>query len=429
MSGKPRILVVDDEPEIRTSVGDILQDEGYEIALAPSADAARQEMAKARPDLVLLDIWMEGEDGISLLKDWVNAPGGAPPVLMMSGHGTVDTAIEATRLGALDFIEKPVSLAKLLYVVERALKSAPKRREPLGAAPLLDVIDAHPEIARLKRLLEAASRRDEPVLIVGESGTGRETLARRLARQGERICVSLVLAGADTAAVRAAGEAAAHASGPALLFLNELCDASDDVQEALIAIAARDDEDELRLAASARPTVVRDVKAGRLRRELYDRLAVLLIEVPPLRNYVDFLPEIVRYYVDSLADREGYAFRRFSVAALNRLRRHDWPGNLQELANLVRRILAAEGDGEVEIAEVDAALVSAAPASPRIGEDLLSLPYREARERFERAYLTAQLELAEGKVAKLAERVGLERTHLYRKLKSLGIEIAGEERQ
>jgi two-component system, NtrC family, nitrogen regulation response regulator NtrX len=429
MGSRPRILVVDDEPEIRTSVGDILQDEGYEVALAPSADAARQELSKTRPDLVLLDIWMEGEDGISLLKDWVSTPGGAPPVLMMSGHGTVDTAIEATRLGALDFIEKPVSLAKLLYVVERALKSAPKRREPLGAAPLLDVIDAHPEIARLKRLLEAASKRDEPVLIVGETGTGRETLARRLARQGERSCISLVLADADAVAVRAAAKSAARSADPVLLFLNELCDAAADAQDALIAVAAGESDGKLRLAASARPTIVRDVKSGRLRRELYDRLAVLLIEVPPLRTYVDFLPEIVRYYVDSLADREGYAFRRFSVAALNRLRRHDWPGNLQELANLVRRILANGGEGSVEISEVDAAFAEDAPAAPRIGEDRLSLPYREARERFERAYLTAQLELADGKVAKLAERVGLERTHLYRKLKALGIELVGEERQ
>lgn len=428
MTSRPRILVVDDEPEIRVSVGDILEDEGYDVALAPSANAAREEVAKSRPDLVLLDIWMEGEDGISLLKDWVNAPGGAPPVLMMSGHGTVDSAIEATRLGALDFIEKPVSLAKLLYVVERALKAAPKRRTPLGAAPLLDVIDSHPAIARLKRLLDAAARREEPVLIVGEPGTGRETLARRVATQGERICVALTLADADASAVRAAATAARRGSRPALLFLNELGDATAAAQDALIAVAETETEGRLRLAASARPSVVSEVKSGRLRRELYDRLAVLLIEIPPLRSYSDYLPEIVRYYVDNLADLEGFAFRRFSVGALNRLRRHDWPGNLQELANLVKRILANGSEKPVEISEVDAALAAGSSAAPRLGEDLLSLTYREARERFERAYLTAQLELAEGKVAKLAERVGLERTHLYRKLKSLGIELAGDEK-
>ncbi|MGH8272368.1 MAG: response regulator, partial [Gammaproteobacteria bacterium] len=202
-SPAPRILVVDDEPEIRTAIGEILVDEGYEVTLASGAVEARREFAAQRPDLVLLDVWMEGEDGISLLKAWTRAPAGVPPVLMMSGHGTVDTAIEATRLGALDFMEKPVSLAKLLHTIEQALKSAPRRREPLGAAPLLDLIGEHPAIARLKQALDAARGHADPVLLVGESGTGRETLARRLARDSRREFLRLTLAGADAADVRA----------------------------------------------------------------------------------------------------------------------------------------------------------------------------------------------------------------------------------
>lgn len=426
---KRRILVVDDEPEIRSAVGEILADEGYEVALAPGAEAARREVANARPDLVLLDIWMEGEDGISLLKEWAGRPEGAPPVLMMSGHGTVDTAIEATRLGARDFIEKPVSLAKLLHAVERALKASPRRREPLGAAPLLDVIDAHPAIARLKRLLETAAGREEPVLFVGEAGTGRETLARRLARRTERNFLSLTMAASGPESVRRAVADAKQSRASSLLFLNELPDAPEPVQEVLLGAMAEAGDGHMLLAASADPGVARALETGRLRRDLYDRLAVFVIEVPPLRLYSDFIPEVVRYYVDNLADREGYAFRQFSVAALNRLRRHGWPGNLHELGNLVKRVLANGGSGPIELAEVDEALAAGEGAAPRLGEDLLSLPYREARERFERAYLEAQLELAEGKVAKLAARVGLERTHLYRKLKSLGVELPGEEKE
>ncbi|MGH7057811.1 MAG: helix-turn-helix domain-containing protein, partial [Acetobacteraceae bacterium] len=184
----------------------------------------------------------------------------------------------------------------------------------------------------------------------------------------------------------------------------------------------------LRISASVSPAVEKgEIPAG-LERELYDRLAVFTIEVPPLREYREYLPEIVRYYVDDLADSEGYAFRRFGTDALNRLRRHDWPGNLRELNNFLKRVLA-NGTGEtVDLAEVDKLLAADTSLAPRLGEDMLSLPFREARERFERAYLEAQLDLVGGKVAALAERVSLERTHLYRKLKTLGIELGSDER-
>ncbi len=419
----PRILVVDDEPEIRAAIGEILSDEGYAVALASGAAEARRAFGVGRPDLVLLDIWMEGEDGISLLKSWTRSPIGLPPVVMMSGHGTVDTAIEATRLGALDFIEKPISLAKLLRVVKQSLDAPPEHHQPLGRGSLLDLIGAHPAIARLNQTLEAAHGHAEPLLLVGETGSGRETLARRFARDERRAWLRLTLAGAAARDLRTRTEKLRE---PTLLFLNELADADGECQEALRALDTRRERGNLRLAASLR----REVDGARvpdgLDRKLYDRLAVFTIEVPPLRDYRDYLPEIIRYYVDELADGEGYSFRRFGADALNRLRRHDWPGNLRELSNLLKRVLAADSEEPVGLAEVDAALATAVSATPRLGEDMLSLPFREARERFERAYLEAQLELAGGKVATLAERVGLERTHLYRKLKALGIELTSE---
>lgn len=420
-----RILVVDDEPEIRTAVGEILSDEGYEVALAESADEARMEVAAARPDLVLLDIWMEGEDGISLLREWSEDPALDLSVVMMSGHGTVDAAIEATRLGAIDFIEKPVSLAKLLYVIERALKTMPRRHTGLGSATLLDIIDAHPRIAALKKSLESVAGRDESVLIVGEPGSGRETLARRLARMEHRGFEAFMLTDADPTALRARLAVERHAQSPRLVFFDELADAAPPVQEVLTAFLAEDPHPRLRFSASIHPRATVEVQ---VRRDLYDQLGVLVLEVPALREYRDFIPEIIRHYVETLADQEGYTFRQFDVAAINRLRRHDWPGNLQELGNVIRRVLATGNRGMVTIEEVDAALAANLPVAPQLGEDLLSLPYREACERFERAYLSAQLKLADGRVARLAERVGLERTHLYRKLKSLGIELtSGDE--
>jgi len=419
----PRILVVDDEPKIRSAIGEILSDEGYSVALASGATQARREYAASRPDLVLLDVWMEGDDGISVLKGWAKATANLPPVVMMSGHGTVDTAIEATRLGALDFIEKPVSLSKLLHMVERALKTSPRRREPLGAAPLLDAAASHPAIEQLKESLGTALGHPEPVLFVGESGSGRKTLAHRLARDGNRAFVSLSLLGARAKDVH---EHIDNLREQALIYLEDLDSASDAVQEVLSALIARGHDTRLRFAASAQPVQESHEVPHDLQRELYDRLAVFRVEVPPLREYREYLPEVIRYCVDELADREGYTFRRFDVAALNRLRRHDWPGNLRELNNVLKRILASDKSGTVELEEADAALATPNATPPRLGEDMLSLPYREARERFERAYLEAQLELAGGKVAALAERVGLERTHLYRKLKTLGINLSDE---
>ncbi|MDN5863806.1 MAG: response regulator [Gammaproteobacteria bacterium] len=419
----PRVLVVDDEPQIRSAIGEILTDEGYNVALAAGAAEARHEYAQARPDLILLDVWMEGEDGISLLKAWSKSMASLPPVLMMSGHGTVDTAIEATRLGALDFVEKPLSLAKLLHTVEQALKTAPRQREPLGAAPLLDLIAAHPEIARLKREMAAVLGHAEPILFIGESGSGRETLARRLAREGNRAFLRLPLAGAAPMDIRTRIE---DLDKPTLVFLGGVDDAEVDVQEALIRMISRESGRLARFIASARPAAGNSNIPAGLQRDLYDRVAVFRIEVPSLREYRDYLPEIIRYYVDELADLRGYAFRRFDAAALNRLRRHDWPGNLRELINVLKRLLAGGSTDTVSLHEADGALMTSASSAPRVGEDMLSLPFREARDRFERAYLEAQLDLVDGKVAALAERVGLERTHLYRKLKALGIDLSDD---
>ncbi|MDN5865590.1 MAG: AAA family ATPase [Gammaproteobacteria bacterium] len=260
--------------------------------------------------------------------------------------------------------------------------------------------------------------------MIGESGCGRETLARRMAVESSRMFLRLSLSGARAEDIRARVE---NLDEPALVFLDEVDDADPAVQEMLGALISRAHGRIVRFVASARPAQGDNNIPDGLHRELYDRVAVFRVDVPPLREYKDFLPEVIRFYVDELADQSGYAFRRFDAAALNRLRRYDWPGNLRELNNVLKRVLAGGSSDTVALSEVDESLGTPTSSSaPRLDDDLLALPFREARDSFERAYLEAHLELSDGKVAALAERVGLERTHLYRKLKTLGIDLSEE---
>jgi len=450
----PKILVVDDEADIRTLVQEILAEEGYAVETAGNAAAARTARAMQKPDLVLLDIWMPDADGITLLREWAAEDGGVGSVVMMSGHGTVETAMEATRLGAMDFIEKPISLAKLLRTVESALEKARARargRARLTASALLEPIGRSRLIQAQREQVRKVASQDAPVLFTGEPGTGRETLARFLHSCSSRaagpfINVALgqlndadaprLLFGAEPGATVTRGLLEQAESGT--LFLNELSDMSPEVQRLLYAAfeargftrigGSTPVAFDARLAASALPDIVSRVDAGRFRRDLFNQLDVVQLRIPPLREYREDVPELLRYYVDVLVDAEGLKYRRFSVAAQNRLRNYPWPGNVREVKNIVHRLLALGGPDEVGLEEVERVIVREATAhsEPLVKQDLLALPLREAREAFERAYLVQQLELAGGRVGKLAERVGMERTHLYRKLKQLRIELSRE---
>jgi DNA-binding NtrC family response regulator len=446
-----RILVVDDEADIRTLVQEILVEEGYEVATAGDAAAARASRSAQRPDLVLLDIWMPDVDGITLLKEWAREDGGAGAVVMMSGHGTVDTAIEATRLGALDFIEKPLSLAKLLRTVQSALEKARLgggRRQRSAAAALLEPIGRSRVVQAQREQVRKIAQQDTPVLFVGEPGTGRETLARFLHAMSPRAAQPFVMIAVGAlrdgdAATALFGQASGppgllEQAGQGTLFLNELGDMSAEVQRLLGATLEARSFSRVgstqpipfaaRLVSSGAPDIVARVDQGAFRRDLFNQLDVVQLRIPPLRDYREDVPDLLRYYVDLLVDAEGLKYRRFSVAAQNRLRNYPWPGNVREVKNIVHRLLALGGADEVSLEEVEGVIAREAnpDREPLVKQDLLALPLREAREAFERAYLEQQLELAGGRVGKLAERVGMERTHLYRKLKQLGIEIRGE---
>jgi DNA-binding NtrC family response regulator len=346
---------------------------------------------------------------------------------MMSGHGTVETAVEATRLGAFDFVEKPLSLAKLLRTVERALDAGKRRRQSgkLLAPQLLAPVGKSKIMQQLRAELQQVAGNPSAVLLVGEPGSGREAFARYIHERSPRAAGPFV-----TLVARSLREAAADGS----LFIHEIEDLPPGVQRLLIGVlesgrftrlgGTEQIELRARVLSSAQPGIENRAGPEGFRRDLLAHLNMLIVRTPPLRDYAEDVPELLRHYVDRLVDAEGLPFRRFSVAAQNRLRNYPWPDNVRELKNLVHRLLIQKGPEEIRLEEIERELaVQAPPGEPLVKQDLLALPLREAREQFERAYLQQQLLLCNGKVGQLAKRVGMERTHLYRKLRSLGVDF------
>ena len=448
MSG-PHILVVDDEADIRGLLKEILSEEGYEVDVAANAAQARASRARQSPDLVLLDIWMPDVDGISLLREWSASTTDGCPVVMMSGHGTVETAVEATRLGAFDFVEKPLSLAKLLRTVERALDAGKRRRQSgkLLAPQLLAPVGKSKIMQQLRAELQQVAGNPSSVLLIGEPGSGREAFARYIHERSPRagapfvVLVASSLRETDAESRLFSREGAGGVQTGVLeeaadgtLFIHEIEDLPVGVQRLLVGVlesgrftrlgGTEQIELRARVLSSAQPGIENRAGPEGFRRDLLAHLNMLIVRTPPLRDYAEDVPELLRHYVDRLVDAEGLPFRRFSVAAQNRLRNYPWPDNVRELKNLVHRLLIQKGPEEIRLEEIERELaVQAPPGEPLVKQDLLALPLREAREQFERAYLQQQLLLCNGKVGQLAKRVGMERTHLYRKLRSLGVDF------
>lgn len=448
----PYILVVDDEPDIRESVKDILEDEHYRVATAADGASARQALRERKPDLILLDIWMPDTDGISLLKEWSENEGLPCPVIMMSGHGTVETAVEATRLGAYDFLEKPLSLAKLLLTVERALEADRLLKENVGLRRrhphVTEPIGKSPQMQRLREQVKRVAQHDTWVLISGEPGSGRETFARYLHANSPRrerpfIELSVSSIGSDNGARELFGaeeEDFIHyghieqAAG-GTLFLDEVADMDPEAQALLAgaldsgtfhrvggidAVAV-----DVRILAATRYDLQQLVNEGKFREDLYYHLNVVPIQVPPLREHREDIPELLSYFADQFVSQERLPYRHFSLGAQNYLRNYDWPGNVLELRNLVQRLLILGESEEISQDEAQAALGAARSSTSASAQLGLSLdqPLRQAREAFEKIYLEYQLDKHQGNVTKMAQEVGMERTHLYRKLRAVGIEI------
>jgi len=411
-----QILVVDDEIGIRELLSEILADEGHQVTLAESAGAARRLRERGRPDLVLLDIWMPDADGITLLKEWAASGQLTMPVVMMSGHGTIETAVEATRIGALDFLEKPIALQRLLATVKRAL-----RNPETAAAPELSIaaFGRSTALADAKKRLAQLAGAGAPLLLRGERGMRAELFARLLAAPGAPF-----LTGAEMLS-QPPSELLAKAAG-GILFITDLSRLGHAEQRNLEFLLVRAEKHRVRVVSFS-PLDARSLSEKcDFDPELGARLGELTLKLPAVRDFAEDVPDLASLMLAQLVEARVCPARRFAIAALNTLRHHRWPGNLAELESVVKDLAISALDEEIQLEEVDRVLAArAAPgALPEVAFDR---PYREAREAFERVYFEHLLAREHGSMSRVAERSGLERTHLYRKLKALGLPVGRRE--
>jgi len=446
------ILVVDDEPDIHSLIKEILEDEGYLVSVAANGISARQIRSEQRPDLILLDIWMPDIDGISLLKEW--REGGLlldSPVIMISGHGTVETAVEATRLGAYDFIEKPVSISKLLITIRRALEMATLQRENYGLRRNVQLVTeplGHSRLmTEMREQVKRINQHNTSVLISGESGTGRSLFAHYIHQSSQNQAgpfVQVRVAGmsAENQALELFGRQGSNtlalleqAEG-GTLFIKDIAEMDDAIQARLLSSlenqsflrngGAEPIAINVRVIAATAYEIDEAVKTGRLREDLYYHLNVVSLHIPPLHEHCEDVPELLEFYTNLFVNQENIPYRRFTVAAQNRLRNYPWPGNVRELKTIVQRLLIFGDNNMIELDEIEQLLKHG--TEQMNNSSIYDLPLRKAREQFETAYLKHQLQDLGGNVSKVASRIGLERTHLYRKLRALKIDPKANKR-
>jgi len=417
-----QILVVDDEVGIRELLFEILRDEGYGVRLAENAQTARSARKEMRPDLVLLDIWMPDTDGITLLKEWAGSGLLTMPVVMMSGHGTIDSAVEATRIGAFDFLEKPISLPKLLATVGKALAGG--RVLPKTGLALVNLGRAR-VVQELRQRLEQVGRLRTPVLLIGESGCGFELCARQL-----HIPNTPWIAPEETEWLVSNPFEPLNEAREGTLFLPEIANLSKGEQKGLAQLMGKLEKFNVRLICAATGALPEMAEDGRFDASLYHQISGLTIRVPSLADHAEDIPDIAATMLTQLVDANEVPLRTLTVGALNVMRNLDWPGNLPVMQNVVKTLaltaLANDITGEdVNRVAREFNLGPREQATTEVGVSL-DLPLRDAREQFEKQYFLHHIRREEGNMSRVADRVGLERTHLYRKLKQLGIRPSGK---
>lgn len=413
-----QVLVVDDEVGIRELLSEILRDEGYHVKLAENAAQARDWRQQERPDLVLLDIWMPDCDGISLLKEWGNGGLLTMPVVMMSGHGTIDTAVEATRIGAFDFLEKPIALQKLLKTVNAALKHAD--HQPRSGMNLLS-LGKSAAIAELRNRLEQLDGLKVPLLLIGARGCGADLCARFLHRPDTPW---LELAQSDKLA--SAPLELLEQTRDGLIYVPEVADLGKTEQKGLLLLLGKAEKYDVRVVCATTRSLPQLAHAGQFDEALLHALSVATLKIPALSEHCEDIPDLVKAMATFLAESGEVQYREFDVAALNAMRNAEWPGNLAQLKMAVKNLMLTTLGDKVTLEEANrvlehfSAAQPEAPAASALPLDL-NLSLRDARDAFERIYFEHHIAKAGGNMSRVAEAVELERTHLYRKLKQLNI--------
>jgi len=418
-----QVLVVDDEIGIRELLRDILQDEGYQVRLAENAAEARDWRQQMRPDLVLLDIWMPDCDGITLLKEWGSGGQLTMPVVMMSGHGTIDTAVEATRIGAFDFLEKPIALQKLLKTVNAALKHG--EQQPRSDVSLLS-LGKSAVIKELRQRLEQMANINAPLLLLGAKGCGAEYCARFL-QQPETPWLKLT----ETERLTQAPLEILEQTREGVMFISEVAELNKTEQKGLLLLISRADKYGVKVVCSTTQALNQLAAENQFDEHLLQALSVASLRLPSLQDHPEDIPDLARAIATLMVETNQAAYREFDIAALNALRNAEWPGNLAQLDSAVRNLMQTSLGEKITLADVNRVMeqfeLMEQPLPNGNGSEKTTPPFdfdkplREARDEFERLYFEYHLAQAAGNMSKVAELVQLERTHLYRKLKQLGI--------
>ena len=408
------ILVVDDEIGIRELLSEILRDEGYHVALAESAEQARVWRNKTRPDLVLLDIWMPDTDGVTLLKEWASNGLLTMPVVVMSGHGTIATAVEATRIGAFGYLEKPVPLQMLLSTVGQALRGGQNK---LSSTLSLASLGKGPLIADLKKRLEQISNLKTPLLLTGEQGAGTELCAHFLHRSNTPWIEPDTFISLSDDPLNLLEQAR-----DGLLFLKDIGNLNGLEQKGLLNLLNKLDKYNVRLVCASSLQLAQLTAQGEYDPKLYEALSGLCINVPALRAHREDIPELANQILSHCIESGDTSLKQFNTAALNALRNYDWPGNLMQLTGTVRSLALTCTGKEISVDDVKNILTAPIPVQS-VQNIPINMPLREARDLFEKSYFEQLIDHERGNMTRVAERAGLERTHLYRKLKLLGIKL------